>query len=130
MRECQYSRKCNGCQLQNLSYEEQLKMKQVKIIRLLGRFCHVEEIVGMESPLYYRNKSQTAFDFKNGKMITGLYQSSTKKITEVKSCMLESKESERIVATIKKLAGAKIKTNVERKAMNESRNEIIFKIEF
>ena len=35
-----------------------------------------------------------------------------------------------IDATIKKIAGAKIKTNVERKAMNESRNEIIFKIEF
>lgn len=44
--------------------------------------------------------------------------------------MMNQATAVNIDATIKKIAGAKIKTNVERKAMNESRNEIIFKIEF
>ena len=104
MRACQYSRKCSGCQLQNLSYSEQLKMKQVKLIRLLGRFCHVEEIIGMENPLNYRNKAQALFGFKNGKIISGIYQSSSGKIAEVENCMLEDEESQRIVKTVKKLA--------------------------
>ncbi len=104
MRACQYSRKCSGCQLQNLSYKEQLKMKQVKLIRLLGRFCHVEEIIGMENPLNYRNKAQALFGYKNGKIISGIYQSATHKIAEVESCMLEDEESQKIVSTVKKLA--------------------------
>ena len=104
MRACQYSRKCSGCQLQNLSYDEQLKMKQVKLIRLLGRFCHVEEIIGMENPLNYRNKAQALFGFKNGKIISGIYQSSSGKIAEVENCMLEDEESQKIVKTVKKLA--------------------------
>lgn len=79
-------------------------MKQVKLIRLLGRFCHVEEIIGMESPLNYRNKAQALFGFKNGKIISGIYQSSTQKIAEVDSCMLEDEESQKIVKTVKKLA--------------------------
>ena len=103
MKACPYAKKCSGCQLQNLTYQEQLQMKQVKMIRLLGRFSHVEEIIGMENPYNYRNKSQTAFGFKNGKIISGIYQSTTKKITEVKDCMLENKESEIIVKTIKAL---------------------------
>ena len=103
MNRCPYAKKCSGCQLQNLTYQEQLQMKQVKMIRLLGRFSHVEEIIGMENPCNYRNKSQSAFGYKNGKIISGIYQSATQKITEVKGCMLESNESESIVKTIKEL---------------------------
>ena len=103
MRACPYSRKCSGCQLQNLTYAEQLKMKQVKLIRLLGRYCHVEEIIGMDSPLHYRNKAQSMFGFKNGKIISGIYQSATSKIAEVEGCMLETEVSQGIIKTIKKL---------------------------
>lgn len=103
MERCPYSKKCSGCQLQNLTYKEQLKHKQVRMIRLLGRFCHVEEIIGMENPLNYRNKSQYAFTYQNGKTTVGIYQSTTKKIIEVKDCMLEDAYSEKIVQTVKKL---------------------------
>ena len=103
MSKCPYAKKCSGCQLQNLTYEEQLKMKQVKLISLLGKFGHVNEIIGMEAPYNYRNKSQSAFGFKNGRLITGLYQSTTGKITEVKDCMLEDKCTQAIVETIKVL---------------------------
>ena len=104
MKKCQYAKKCSGCQLQNLTYQEQLQMKQVKMIRLLGRFCHVDEIIGMDNPTNYRNKSQTAFGYKNGKIISGIYQSATQKIAEVEGCMLEDKCAEKIVQTIKALS--------------------------
>ena len=103
MSECKYSKKCSGCQLQNLSYAEQLHLKQVKVINLIGRLCHVEEIIGMENPYSYRNKSQTIFGVKRGKTISGIYQSTTKGIVEVDSCMIENEDANKICETIKKL---------------------------
>ena len=79
---CPLAKKCGGCQLQNLSYDEQLHLKQATAIRLLGRFGHVEEIIGMKDPYHYRNKVQAAFayDKRRGRIISGVYQSSTHRI--------------------------------------------------
>ena len=38
---CPHRRACGGCQLQNMSYAEQLLHKQKKIVSLLGQFGHV-----------------------------------------------------------------------------------------
>lgn len=103
MSNCPYAKKCSGCQLQNLTYKEQLQMKQVKVIRLLGKYCHVEEIIGMDEPIHYRNKVQSAFCMKRGKAIAGIYQSTTGKIVEVENCMLEDEDATKIIATIKRL---------------------------
>ena len=69
MSECPHAKKCSGCQLQNLTYEEQLHLKQVKLIAMLGRYGHVSEIIGMEDPYHYRNKVQAAFGMKDGRII-------------------------------------------------------------
>lgn len=65
---CPLYKKCGGCQLQNLNYEEQLRWKERRMIGLMGQFGHVEPVIGMERPLHYRNKVQAAFglDRKNG----------------------------------------------------------------
>jgi 23S rRNA (uracil1939-C5)-methyltransferase len=34
---CPIAKKCGGCQLQNLDYEEQLSLKQSKIIKYIGK---------------------------------------------------------------------------------------------
>ena len=44
-----------------MTYEEQLSFKQAKVIKLLGRFCRVDRIIGMKEPYHYRNKVQAAF---------------------------------------------------------------------
>lgn len=48
---CPVYKKCGGCQLQNLSYLEQLEFKQKKVEKLLKRFCTVEKIIGMKTSL-------------------------------------------------------------------------------
>lgn len=106
---CPIYKKCNGCQLQNLPYEEQLHLKQARLIRLLGRFGHVEEIIHMDDPTHYRNKVQSAFCMKSGRLTAGIYQSSTRRIVEVPAsmqdgCMLEDITATRIVQTIRTLA--------------------------
>ena len=103
---CPYAKKCGGCSLQNLPYEEQLHLKQAKLIGLLGRFGRVEEIIGMDDPTHYRNKIQAAFKSKSGKVISGVYQSASRRIVEVEDCMLEDECAAPILATVRKLCGS------------------------
>lgn len=100
---CPFAKKCSGCQLQNMEYEEQLCFKQAKLVKLLGRFGYVEDIIGMENPLNYRNKVQSAFGFRRGSVISGVYQSATGNIIPVDECMLEDVNADKIVVTIRKL---------------------------
>ncbi|MBO5043366.1 MAG: 23S rRNA (uracil(1939)-C(5))-methyltransferase RlmD [Clostridia bacterium] len=100
---CPYAKKCGGCSLQNLPYEEQLHLKQAKLIKLLGRYSHVDEIIGMEDPTHYRNKIQAAFRSQSGKVVSGVYQSASRRIVEVESCMLEDECAAPILGTIRKL---------------------------
>ncbi len=100
---CPNYKKCGGCQLQNLHYGRQLSFKQVKVIKLLGRYHHVSEIIGMEHPYHYRNKVQAAFANRAGVVISGVYQSSTHKIVPVDDCMIEDETADRIIVTVRKL---------------------------
>ena len=100
---CPLYKKCGGCQIQNLSYERQLSFKQVKVIKLLGRYHRVSEIIGMENPYHYRNKVQAAFGQQGGEIISGVYQSSTHNIVPVDSCLIEDQKADEIIVTIRKL---------------------------
>ena len=101
---CPVAGKCGGCQLQNMTYERQLSFKTAKVISLLGKFCHVEEIIGMKSPYHYRNKVQAAFGkTRGGKTISGVYQSSSHRIVCVDKCKIEDKKADEIIVTIRKM---------------------------
>ncbi len=107
---CPHAKKCGGCQLQNLPYPEQLHMKQARLIRLLGRFGRVSEIIGMEEPTHYRNKVQAAFRARSGAVVSGVYQSSTGRIVDVDECLLEDRCAAPILATLRRLcASMKVK---------------------
>lgn len=101
---CPVAKKCGACQLQNMNYAQQLKFKQGKCVHFLGRFGRVAEIIGMETPFHYRNKSQAAFGVtRAGQIISGIYQSSTHNIVRVDSCLLEDEKADSIVVTVREL---------------------------
>ncbi|MBE6806838.1 MAG: 23S rRNA (uracil(1939)-C(5))-methyltransferase RlmD [Ruminococcaceae bacterium] len=100
---CPHAKKCGGCQLQNMTYERQLSFKQVKVIKLLGKYRHVDEIIGMPHPYHYRNKVQAAFGERGREIISGIYQSSTHKIVPVDRCLIEDEKADEIIVTIRKL---------------------------
>lgn len=103
--QCKIYKKCGGCQLQNMTYEEQLKWKQKRVQILLDKFGKVNPIIGMENPYHYRNKVQAAFrfDFRKKIIISGVYQSSTRSVVPVEYCMTEDKKADKIIGTIRKL---------------------------
>ncbi len=101
---CPHASKCGGCQLQNMTYERQLKWKQARAEILLKKFGKVSKIVGMENPYNYRNKVQAAFGrTKSGKIISGVYQSGSHRIVCVDSCMTEDKLADEIIVGIRSM---------------------------
>ena len=101
---CPYAKKCGGCQLMNMTYPEQLSWKTARCIKLLGRFCRVEEIIGMQNPTHYRNKVQAAFQLtRSGKIVSGVYQSGTHNVVNVNSCLTEDEKADEITVYIRSL---------------------------
>ena len=91
---CAVYKKCGGCQLTNLSYQEQLSYKMSRVISLLGRFCRVDEIIGMDDPSHYRNKLSAAFAAdKRGRVVSGVWQSSGNRVVRTDSCVIEDEVS-------------------------------------
>ena len=109
---CRSAKKCGGCQYQGVPYEEQLKKKQKMEEKLLGKFCKVSPIIGMENPYHYRNKVHSAFGRdRKGNIISGTYEASTHHIIPVEDCLIEDEKCQEIIRTIRgMLKSFKIKT--------------------
>lgn len=96
--QCNFARKCGGCQIQEMSYEQQLVFKQKKVrdnLERIGGFSPelldetMEPIVGMQEPFCYRNKAQFPFGTdKDGNPITGFYAGRTHDIIANTDCAL------------------------------------------
>lgn len=103
---CPVARRCGGCQLQAMAYEEQLRFKENKIENNLRRIGGMEEIpfepiCGMEHPLGYRNKAQFPVGTdKNGRIITGFYAGRTHSIIENRKCLLGVPENEKVLDAV------------------------------
>lgn len=93
---CPVYKKCSGCALRNMSYDEHLKFKFVKVDRLMGRLCRPDKVIGMDDTRGCRGKVQTAYDFINGKAVSGIYRSATGGVTKVKDCPVNNPAANRI----------------------------------
>ena len=109
---CRVEKKCGGCQLLHLTYEEQLKKKQKQVSILMKPYCTVHKIKGMESPLHYRNKVHAVFTHKrDGQIVSGIYEEGTHNVIPVDECLLEDQKADAIIRDIRDLLKSfKIKT--------------------
>ena len=109
---CEFARQCGGCQLQALSYAQQLVFKTNKVkghLERIGGFTDIpmEPIIGMDELFHYRNKAQFPVGRnKEGKIVTGFYAGRTHNIIENRDCALgvaENKEVlDRVIAHMEK----------------------------
>lgn len=103
-RKCPAAKKCSGCQLSNMTYEQQLEWKQKDVEKLLGKFGKVNKVIPMENPYNYRNKVQAVFrSDRSGRIISGVYQSSRNGVVGVDSCMLNDPTADKIILGIREL---------------------------
>ena len=101
---CPVHKKCGGCQLQNMSYDEQLAFKQNKVNRFLKKFAKPLPVIGMDNPYHYRNKVQAAFyTSRGGKIISGVYQSGSHNVVGIDSCQIEDVTADKIITAVRRL---------------------------
>ena len=90
---CPVFRKCGGCSLLHMTYDEELRMKLGRVndaIRRIGGLDFtVQSIVGMELPQHYRNKAIYAVGVRDGVPVKGFYRASSHDVTPVETCLLQ-----------------------------------------
>ncbi len=99
--DCLSYKRCGGCNLRHISYEETLDMKRKVVQNLidknLKKKIEVEKQCGMENPFFYRNKAQYPIGIdKNGKAKFGVFANRTHEIIEFEECKIQTKISEEI----------------------------------
>lgn len=107
---CSFHRQCGGCQIQAMSYEQQLAFKQNKVrnnLLRIGGFQPeeldriMEPVVGMEEPFRYRNKAQYPIGRdKEGNPVAGFYAGRTHSIIANMECLLGVDENRTILEVI------------------------------
>ena len=59
--DCKTYPKCGGCSLRHIDYKETLQIKRQKVQNLVNKMLNdkiiVDETVGMDKPVFYRNKA-------------------------------------------------------------------------
>ncbi len=103
---CPVARSCGGCQLQEMSYPAQLRLKEKKVrsnLERIGAFSgiRIEPVSGMEEPLRYRNKAQFPIGRdRNGKLTAGFYAGRTHTIIDNHRCLIGIDENEYVLETV------------------------------
>ena len=103
--DCNTYKRCGGCNLRHVKYEETLKMKQNAVQSLVNKTLknklQVKETVGMENPLHYRNKAQYPIGInKQGEPVIGVFANRTHEVIPIDNCLIQNKKSEEIAKFI------------------------------
>ena len=107
---CDKAKRCGGCTMQQVSYEQQLEYKWNKVkncLQRIGKMENVEAIMekpayGMNNPFHYRNKAQFPVGRdKNGDVVIGFYAGRSHDIIDTESCAIGAPVNDQIVAIVR-----------------------------
>ena len=104
---CPYFGTCGGCTLQDLSYADQLALKQQRLLRILGPLdpSLSIEVVGMEDPWRYRNKSELTFGSLDDQLVVGYHAArSFWRIVDLEDCLLLPQPLGRLMGQVRAFA--------------------------
>ncbi len=102
MKQCPKSGSCGACAFNGVKYSKQLQEKQKYVEKQIAKFGPVAPILGMADPFYYRNKIQSVFGTDSkGNIVNGIYRQGTHSIIPVSGCMLEDKEGDAVLSSVK-----------------------------
>ena len=107
---CDKAKRCGGCTMQQVSYEQQLEYKWNKVkncLQRIGKMENVEAIMekpayGMDDPFHYRNKAQFPVGRdKNGDVVIEFYAGRSHDIIDTESCAIGAPVNDQIVAIVR-----------------------------
>lgn len=99
--DCSTYKRCGGCNLRHVKYDETLKIKQNLVQSLVNKTLKnkikVKETIGMENPYYYRNKAQFPIGKdKENNVVMGVFANRTHKIIPIEECFIQNKEIQKL----------------------------------
>ena len=102
---CNFVDVCGGCQLQQTSYKEQLRLKrkfvETELYKNNLQKIVVLDTIASDNIFRYRNKALIPFSKDNsGKIIAGIYQQNSHQIVDCQDCIIGVKENSEIIKTI------------------------------
>ena len=103
--DCATYKRCGGCDLRHLKYNQTLELKKNTVQNLVNKTLknkvEVKNTIGMENHFNYRNKAQYPVGInKQGEPIVGVFANRTHEVIETNGCMIQNRESEKIAKFI------------------------------
>ncbi|MEG1255092.1 23S rRNA (uracil(1939)-C(5))-methyltransferase RlmD [Clostridium sp.] len=104
---CQIYKRCGGCNLQHISYNEQLNFKTQRVKDVMERVGKIQDLkvhntLGMEFPYNYRNKVQLPVGLQDENIVVGFYAPRSHEIINMEHCYIQSKIGDKVVDILKK----------------------------
>ena len=100
--DCPYYGRCGGCDFRHMSYDEELWAKRARVqdalTRIGGAEVTVEEILGAEQPLHYRNKSIYPIS-PAGEV--GFYRARSHQVVHVEHCLIQKPEADALAQAVR-----------------------------
>ncbi len=97
---CKNYQRCGGCELMICKYDQQLDIKKRLLQEALEKYAgyqgKVEDTIGSEKQLGYRNKCNLPVIERKGKLVNALYQKGTNKAVVIEHCYIHTKELEEV----------------------------------
>lgn len=108
---CPVFGRCGGCQLMHLDYGEQLSHKRLEVenaLRRIGGFKDIEvkPVIGMETPLRYRNKASFPFADIAGEARFGFYAPRSHRLVPLADCPIQQEGLPACARAVAKWANA------------------------
>lgn len=105
---CPIYRECGGCQLQHLSYEGQLQVKQQQVQDAMERIGHQKHLqvlptLGAENPWNYRNKVAFPVGREKGKTIVGCFAQGTHRIIDASNCLIQDELNNEAINAVREV---------------------------
>ena len=99
--DCKTYPKCGGCSLRHIDYKETLQIKRQKVQNLVNKMLNdkiiVDETVGMDKPVFYRNKA--IYPISQNKM-PGIFAARSHDVIEFEECKIQTINSQKIAKFI------------------------------
>ncbi len=104
---CEHYKKCGGCHIMHLDYNEQLNMKKGVVENLMRKFkveTTVHDVVANPVPTGYRNKVLMPFaKDSEGQIYCGFYRERSHQVEKINYCHLQSERSNAIAKKVMEL---------------------------
>ncbi|ABP66103.1 RNA methyltransferase, TrmA family [Caldicellulosiruptor saccharolyticus DSM 8903] len=105
--ECPYYYLCGGCHLMHAKYQHQLKLKKLLVedaFRRIGKLSpRINDVIGMENPFRYRNKTALPVGGDYKKPQIGFYRKMTHDIVDIDYCLIQHEFCDDVIKGMKDL---------------------------